>query len=51
MFSTSLFRRVVAEAIGTYTLVTAGCGAIIVNSSPLWPLAQPWRLVHYGVAR
>lgn len=28
----SLGRRAVAEAVGTYGLVTAGCGAIIVNS-------------------
>ena len=27
-----LFRRVGAELVGTYALVTAGCGAIIVNS-------------------
>ncbi len=29
----SLFRRVGAEFVGTYALVTAGCGAIIVNST------------------
>lgn len=43
MFSTSLFRRTVAEALGTYALVTAGCGAIIVNSST-------GALTHVGVA-
>lgn len=28
----SLFRRTVAEGLGTYALVTAGCGAIVVNT-------------------
>jgi aquaporin NIP len=32
MFTTSLIRRAGAECIGSYALVTAGCGAIIVNS-------------------
>lgn len=31
--SAGIFRRVLAECIGTYALVTAGCGAIMVNSS------------------
>jgi MIP family channel proteins len=39
----SLPRRAVAEAVGTYALVTAGCGAIIVNSSN-------GTLSHVGVA-
>jgi MIP family channel proteins len=43
MFSTSLFRRTVAEALGTYAIVTAGCGAIVVNSST-------GALTHIGVA-
>ena len=38
-----LLRRVGAELIGTYALVTAGCGAIIVNS-------QTGALSHLGVA-
>ena len=28
----NLMRRTVAELFGTYALVTAGCGAIVVNS-------------------
>jgi MIP family channel proteins len=43
MFTTSLMRRALAEAIGTYALVTAGCGAIIVNS-------LTGALTHLGVA-
>lgn len=39
----ALIRRAAAEAIGTYALVTAGCGAIIVN-------AQSGALTHVGVA-
>ena len=38
-----LFRQAGAEFIGTYALVTAGCGAIIVN-------AQTNALTHVGVA-
>jgi MIP family channel proteins len=38
-----LFRRAVAEASGTFALVFAGCGAIIVNS-------QTGALTHVGVA-
>ena len=38
-----LWRQVGAELLGTYTLVTAGCGAIIVNS-------QTGALSHIGVA-
>jgi MIP family channel proteins len=38
-----MFRRVGAELIGTYALVTAGCGAIIVNS-------LTGALSHVGVA-
>jgi MIP family channel proteins len=41
--SASLFRRVVAEAIGAFALVFAGCGAIMVNS-------QTNALTHVGVA-
>src|SRR5919199_5965828 len=43
MFSTSLLRRAGAELIGTYALVTAGCGAIVVNSAT-------GALTHLGVA-
>ena len=43
MFTTSLMRRALAEAIGTYALVTAGCGAIIVNT-------LTGALTHMGVA-
>lgn len=43
MFTTSLLRRAMAEAIGTYALVTAGCGAVIVNS-------LTGSLSHLGVA-
>lgn len=39
----SLLRRSAAELIGTYALVTAGCGAIMVN-------AQTGELGHMGVA-
>ncbi|HVU12062.1 MAG TPA: aquaporin, partial [Phototrophicaceae bacterium] len=38
-----LLRRATAELIGTYALVTAGCGAIMVN-------AQTGALGHEGVA-
>ncbi len=31
MFTISLARRVAAETVGTYALVTAGCGAIVVQ--------------------
>ena len=41
--TTSLLRRSGAELIGTYALVTAGCGAIIVN-------AASGTLGHVGVA-
>src|SRR5688572_6117041 len=40
---TNVLRRVGAELVGTYALVTAGCGAIIVNS-------QTGALSHLGVA-
>jgi glycerol uptake facilitator-like aquaporin len=43
MFTTSLPRRALAEAVGTYALVTAGCGAIVVNS-------LTGSLTHMGVA-
>ncbi|MBA3944633.1 MAG: MIP family channel protein [Herpetosiphonaceae bacterium] len=39
----SLVRRAGAELVGTYALVTAGCGAIMVN-------AQTGALTHLGVA-
>lgn len=39
----ALLRRAAAELIGTYGLVTAGCGAIMVN-------AQTGALTHVGVA-
>jgi aquaporin NIP len=39
----SLWRRTGAEFVGTYALVTAGCGAIMVN-------AQTGELGHIGVA-
>jgi MIP family channel proteins len=39
----TLAQRLAAEALGTYALVTAGCGAIIVNS-------QAGALTHVGVA-
>ncbi len=39
----SLLRRAGAELVGTYALVTAGCGAIVVNSSG-------GALTHIGVA-
>lgn len=38
-----LIRRSVAELVGTYALVTAGCGAIMVN-------AQTGALTHVGIA-
>ncbi|MCA0454836.1 MAG: MIP family channel protein [Chloroflexi bacterium] len=38
-----LIRRSVAELVGTFALVTAGCGAIIVN-------AQTGALTHIGIA-
>jgi aquaporin NIP len=41
--NTTLLRRIGAELIGTYFLVTAGCGAIMVN-------AQTGALGHLGVA-
>jgi MIP family channel proteins len=41
--SISLLRRACAEGIGTYALVTAGCGAIMVNT-------QTGALTHVGVA-
>jgi MIP family channel proteins len=41
--SASLLQRVVAEAIGAFALVLAGCGAIMVNS-------QTNALTHVGVA-
>src|ERR671926_764417 len=43
MFTTSLLKRSVSEGIGTYALVTGGCGAIIVN-------ATTGSLGHLGVA-
>jgi len=39
----TLLRQAGAECIGTYTLVTAGCGAIMVN-------AQTRELGHVGIA-
>ena len=39
-----LIRRSVAELVGTYALVTAGCGAIMVNS------LTNGTLTHVGVA-
>lgn len=41
--NTSLLKRAGAELVGTYALVTAGCGAIMVNSST-------GSLTHVGVA-
>lgn len=41
--NTSLLRRAGAEFVGTYALVTAGCGAIMVN-------AQTGALGHMGIA-
>ncbi|MCB0112546.1 MAG: MIP family channel protein [Caldilineaceae bacterium] len=32
MYQPNLMRRTIAELFGTYALVTAGCGAIVVNS-------------------
>src|SRR5689334_18519583 len=43
MFTTSPWRRAGAELVGTYALVTAGCGAIVVNSST-------GALTHLGIA-
>ena len=39
----SLFKRATAELVGTYTLVTAGCGAIMVNQSTS-------AITHVGIA-
>jgi len=41
--ATSLIRRVGAEALGTFALVTAGCGAVVVDS-------QTHSITHLGVA-
>lgn len=41
--NTGLLRRAGAEFVGTYGLVTAGCGAIMVN-------AQTGALTHVGIA-
>jgi len=41
--TTTLWRRAGAEGVGTYALVTAGCGAIMVDS-------QTHALTHLGVA-
>ncbi len=41
--TTSLTRRALAEAVGTYALVTAGCGAIVVNTTT-------GALTHIGIA-
>ena len=41
--TSSLFRRAGAELIGTFALVTAGCGAIVVNTTT-------GALTHVGVA-
>jgi aquaporin NIP len=43
MFTTSRLRRAGAECIGTYALVTAGCGAIVVDR-------LTGSLAHFGVA-
>jgi aquaporin NIP len=43
MFTTSPWRRAGAELVGAYALVTASCGAIVVNSST-------GALTHLGVA-
>jgi aquaporin NIP len=43
MFTASPWRRAGAELVGTYALVTAGCGAIVVNTST-------GALTHLGVA-
>jgi len=43
MIEAALMRRVGAEMVGTYALVTAGCGAIMVN-------AQTGALGHIGIA-
>jgi MIP family channel proteins len=43
MFTSSRWRRAGAELVGTYVLVTAGCGAIVVNTST-------GALSHLGVA-
>lgn len=43
MADRSLLRRSGAECIGTFSLVTAGCGAIMVN-------AQTGALTHVGIA-
>jgi aquaporin NIP len=43
MLTTASLRRAGAECVGTYALVTAGCGAIVVN-------ATTGALTHIGVA-
>ena len=43
MFTTFLWRRAGAEFVGTYALLTAGCGAIVVNT-------LTGALSHVGVA-
>lgn len=43
LINRELIRRSAAELIGTFALVTAGCGAIIVNS-------QSGALTHVGIA-
>ena len=43
MFTTSPWRRAGAELVGTYELVTAGCGAIVINTST-------GALTHLGIA-
>jgi MIP family channel proteins len=43
MFTASPWRRAGAELVGTYALVTAGCGAIVVNTST-------GALTHLGIA-
>jgi hypothetical protein len=43
MHKPPLWRRALAELVGTYALVTAGCGAIVVD-------AQSHALGHVGVA-
>ncbi|GCE07712.1 MIP family channel protein [Dictyobacter aurantiacus] len=43
MLQTSLPRKAVAEGVGTFALVTAGCGAIMVDT-------QTHTLTHVGVA-
>lgn len=43
MWTAALWKRVVAEFVGTFALVLAGCGAVVVNS-------QTGALGHGGVA-